>query len=210
MKIKKKCQICTHAVWFYFILLVCAQFCNVIEKSQLFKSLKNVNNLWPMKNVRFEYIPWKKCLVLFHFHSLGSLLVIKLRKFDFEKHWDTSIFFDKKNTTSDLNMPHTKMTDFVTFSLFGFTLIIKLRNLDFERFWNIFGEKMMSALNAACQTVLILFKLRCLSSILTIIWKTLILNIFEIVQYFPIKEFIVRLKSVPVFLLSCLYFLALP
>ena len=162
MKIKKKCQICTHAVWFYFILLVCAQFCNVIEKSQLFKSLKNVNNLWPMKNVRFEYIPWKKCLVLFHFHSLGSLLVIKLRKFDF------------------------------------------------ERFWNIFGEKMMSALNVACQTVLILFKLRCLSSILTIIWKTLILNIFEIVQYFPIKEFIVRLKSVPVFLLSCLYFLALP
>ena len=96
MKIKKKCQICTHAVWFYFILLVCAQFCNVIEKSQLFKSLKTVNNLWPMKNVRFEYIPWKKCLVLFHFHSLGSLLVIKLRKFDFEKHWDTSIFFDKK------------------------------------------------------------------------------------------------------------------
>ena len=34
--------------------------------------------------------------------------------------------------TSDLNMSHGKMSDFVSFLLLGFTLIIKLRNFDFE------------------------------------------------------------------------------
>ena len=33
---------------------------------------------------------------------------------------------------SDLNMPHEKMSDFISFPLFGFTLVIKLRNFDFE------------------------------------------------------------------------------
>ena len=34
-------------------------------------------------------------------------------------------------------MPHGKMSDFVSISLFGFTLVIKLRNFDFESHWNI-------------------------------------------------------------------------
>ena len=34
--------------------------------------------------------------------------------------------------TSDLNMPHGKMADFVSFPLLGFTLVIKVRNFDFE------------------------------------------------------------------------------
>ena len=34
--------------------------------------------------------------------------------------------------TSDLNMYHEKMSDFVSFSWFGFTLVIKLRYFDFE------------------------------------------------------------------------------
>ena len=38
--------------------------------------------------------------------------------------------------TSDLNMSHGKMSDFVSFLLFGYTLAIKLRNFDFESHWN--------------------------------------------------------------------------
>ena len=34
--------------------------------------------------------------------------------------------------TSDLNVSHGKMSDFVSFPLFGFTLVIKLRSVDFE------------------------------------------------------------------------------
>ena len=33
---------------------------------------------------------------------------------------------------SDLNMPHGKMSDFVSFPLFRLTLVIKLRNFNFE------------------------------------------------------------------------------
>ena len=45
--------------------------------------------------------------------------------------------------TSDLNMSHGKMSDFVSFLLLGFTLIIKLRNFDFESHSNavIFFDK---------------------------------------------------------------------
>ena len=42
---------------------------------------------------------------------------------------------------SDLNMPHGKMSDFVSFSSFGFILVIKLRNFDFESHWNTFVDK---------------------------------------------------------------------
>ena len=41
-------------------------------------------------------------LVLFSF--FGFTLVIKLRSFYFESHWNTLIFFDKKRKMSDLNM----------------------------------------------------------------------------------------------------------
>ena len=34
--------------------------------------------------------------------------------------------------TSDLNMSHGKLSDFVSLPFFGFTLVIKLRNFDFE------------------------------------------------------------------------------
>ena len=45
--------------------------------------------------------------------------------------------------TSDLNMSHGKMSDFVSLLLLGFTLIIKLRNFDFESHSNavIFFDK---------------------------------------------------------------------
>ena len=47
-------------------------------------------------NVRFEYVPWK----MYDFVSFSLFeftLVIKLRNFDFKSHWNTLIFFDKKN-----------------------------------------------------------------------------------------------------------------
>ena len=34
--------------------------------------------------------------------------------------------------TSDLNMSHKKLSDFVSFTLCGFTLVTKLRNFDSE------------------------------------------------------------------------------
>ena len=59
-------------------------------------------------------------------------IVIKLRIFDFENHWNILILFEKKNIASDLNMSQGKMSDFVSFQLFVFTLIIKMRNFNFE------------------------------------------------------------------------------
>ena len=47
--------------------------------------------------------------------------------------------------TSDLNMSHGKMSNFVSFPLFWFTLVIKLRNFYFDSF-------LMSDLNISCQT----------------------------------------------------------
>ena len=57
------------------------------------------------------------------FSLFGFMLVIKLRSFDFESHWNTSKNFDKKDLVSDLNMPHRKMPDFVSFPLLGFPFV---------------------------------------------------------------------------------------
>ena len=62
----------------------------------------------------------------------GFTLSHKIQKFRFESHWNTLIYFDKKDMLSDLNMSHGKMSDFVSFPLFTFTLVIKMRNLDFK------------------------------------------------------------------------------
>ena len=51
---------------------------------------------------------------------------IKQRNLDLESFWNSLIFFDKKYMTSDLNMSHGKMSDFVSFSLFGFTLMMMM------------------------------------------------------------------------------------
>ena len=44
---------------------------------------------------KFEYVPWEMADFV-SFPLSGFTLVIKLRNFDFESHWNTSIFFDKK------------------------------------------------------------------------------------------------------------------
>ena len=76
------------------------------------------------------------------FSLFGSIVVIKLRNFDFKSHWNTWIFLGKKDRMSDLNMSHGKISDFTSL-LFGFTVIIKLRNFDSENHWNtlIFYDK---------------------------------------------------------------------
>ena len=51
------------------------------------------------------------------FPLLAFTLVIKLRNFDFESHWNTLIFFDKK-MMSDLIMFRQTLSDLGEVSLF--------------------------------------------------------------------------------------------
>ena len=154
----------------YFLSFFCAHFCNEIERCQLWKSLKYFSILGPIKSHnRFEYVQWKSawfCFIwLFEFTS-----VIKLRNFNFENHWNTLIFFDKKYMTSDLNKSHGKMSDSVLFPLFGFDLVIKLRNFDFESHWStliVFDIKSIWRQIWIClmEKCLILFHFHLLSSL---------------------------------------------
>ena len=86
----------------------------------------------------------------------GLILVIKLRNFNFESHWNILVFLDKKKMVSDLNMSYGKMPDLVLFPCFSFTLVIKLRNFDFKSHYNtlVFSvKKIMSVLIMFCQTM---------------------------------------------------------
>ena len=65
------------------------------------------------------------------FPLLGFTLVIKLKNFDFESHWNTLIYLDKKRYAVRVEYVPWKMSDFVVFPLFRFTLVIKLRELWF-------------------------------------------------------------------------------
>ena len=58
-------------------------------------------------------------------------LVMNMKNFNFESHWNTLIFLTKKDMVSDLNMSHGKMYDFISFPSLGFAWVIKLRTLDF-------------------------------------------------------------------------------
>ena len=55
------------------------------------------------------------------FPFFGFTLVIKLRNVDFESYGNTSIYFVKKDSVSDLNinMSHDKMSDFISFLFFS-------------------------------------------------------------------------------------------
>ena len=121
------------------------------------------------------------------FPLFGFTLVMKLRNFDFESHWNTLIFFNEEDMTSDLNnlnMSHGKMSDFVLFPLFGSTLVIKLRNFNFEIHGNtliLFYKKMIQIWMYPITQCLIWFELCCLSRISTICWEIRILNVIEII-----------------------------
>ena len=65
-----------------------------------------------MKNdVRFEYVLWKMSDFV-SFPLSVFTLAIKLRNFNFESHWNTLIFFDKK-MMPDLNMSCQTVSDLV-------------------------------------------------------------------------------------------------
>ena len=67
------------------------------------------------------------------FSLLGFTFVIKLRSFDFESHYNSLIFSDKKiYIASDLDISRRKMSAFVSFPLLMLTLVIKLRIFDSE------------------------------------------------------------------------------
>ena len=53
------------------------------------------------------------------FPLFGLTLVIKLINFDFQSHWSTLIFFDKKDMTPDLNISHGKIPDYSHFHCLG-------------------------------------------------------------------------------------------
>ena len=78
------------------------------------------------------------------FSLLGFTSVIKLKNFDFENHWNTLIFFDKK--IYDVRFEYVPWNNvwFCFISIvFGSHFVIKLRNFDFESHWNtlIFFDK---------------------------------------------------------------------
>ena len=78
-------------------------------------------------------------------------LAMKLKSANYKKNQNILVFYAQWKITSDLNISHEKMYDFVLFPLFGFTLVIILRNFDFEGHWNtlIFYNKkdMVSDMN---------------------------------------------------------------
>ena len=52
----------------------------------------------------------------------GFTLVINLRNFDFESHWNVPLIFDKERYGVKFQYFTRKMSDFVSFPLFRFTL----------------------------------------------------------------------------------------
>ena len=106
----KYCQIWTCLVWFYFTVLVFVHFCNEIEKFQLYTSLKYLVFYGQWKIMSDLNMSHGKMSDFVLFPLFGFTLVIKLTNSDFESHWNTLIYFNKKY-----------MCDFVKFPLLGFT-----------------------------------------------------------------------------------------
>ena len=96
-------------IWFCFISIIWVHFSHKTEKNWFWKSLKylykKIQFFWKKGyDVRFEYVPWKIVLL----PLFGFTLVIKIRNFDFESHWDA--YFIKK-MMSDLNIPCQAVSD---------------------------------------------------------------------------------------------------
>ena len=109
---EKHCQICTCRVWFFFTILVFIKnvnilvfihFCDGIERCQT-----KYKNYWiilvfcdhwkMMSDLNKTYSDLKsyKMSDFVSFPFLGFILVMKLRYFGSESHWNTLIFFDKR------------------------------------------------------------------------------------------------------------------
>ena len=133
-----------------------------------------IYQIWicPIENVWFCFIS----IVWVHFSH-------KTEKFWFWKSLKYFNILKKKDMTSDLNMTHRKMSDFVSLPLVGFALVTKLKNVDFESHWItlIFFIKICQISILPVKQCLIWFKLCCVSRILVISWEIQILNFTEIV-----------------------------
>ena len=137
----KKCVRFEYVSWknvrFCFIFIGWVHFSHKTENFWFWKSLKCFNMFLTKEDVISDLNTSRgKISEFVSFQLLELTLVIKLRYFDFESHWNTLICCDKKRE-SDLNIPHGKISYSVPFSLFGFTLVRKLRNFDSESRWNI-------------------------------------------------------------------------
>ena len=100
-------------------------------------------------------VPWKS-VDFFSFSLFVFTLVIILRKLDFESHWNTLIFFDKKRYGVRFKYVPWENVWFCFISIVWVHLVIKLRDFDFESHWNtlIFSDKkIMSDLIMSYQTV---------------------------------------------------------
>ena len=113
-------------------------------------------------------------------------LVIKLRNFDFESHWNTLIYFDKKRYA--VRFKYVPWKDvwfcFISFPLFRFTLVIKLKKFGFKGHLNtliFFDRRRCQIWLCPVKQCLIWFKLRYLSRILAINWEIRILDFIRIV-----------------------------
>ena len=139
---------------------------------------KHFSILGPVENdVRFELIPWKN--VRFYFISIVWVhLARKLKNFNFESHWNTLIFIEKKKIWRQIWIyPMEKCLILFRFHFLGLNLLVKLRNFDFESHWNTsFYLKKKWCQNWIClvKQRLTWFKLRCLSTDFKPYWNSLI------------------------------------
>ena len=80
-----------HLILFFFTCL-----CPLLQKNLKDANYKNCSNILMKNGVRFEYFPLKMSGFV-SFSLFEFTLVIILKNFDFKSHWNTSIFFEKKN-----------------------------------------------------------------------------------------------------------------
>ena len=78
--------------------------------------------------VRFALVPCD----FISLYLFALTFAIKLKSANHKSHWNTLVFYNQWKMTSNLNMSHGNMSDFLSFTWFGFTLVIKLRNFDFK------------------------------------------------------------------------------
>ena len=118
----------------YLIVLIFAMRLKIANYESYWNVLVFCNQRKIMSDLNIYHDIWN--IWFFSFPLFGLTLVIKPRNFDFECHWNTLIYFDKKRYGVRIEFVPCKISDFVSFPLLGLTLVIKLRNSDFEIHWN--------------------------------------------------------------------------
>ena len=126
-------------VWLCFIFIVHVQFRHKTEKFRFWTSLKYFNYFLIKKNMSDLNMSHEKMPDFVSFPLFGLTLVIKLRNFDCESHWNILIFFRLKKIWRQIwicSINKFPIFDFVSLLLFMLNLVIKLRKFDLESHWN--------------------------------------------------------------------------